>query len=120
MSDDSEIFVSLKTRLISKTCLANKLLCGVNLNPATFGVPYAACRLLNTGCQGQHSGIELLQPAFGMLSDGCWPEQTLKRHLQIGVLSGDDPGHDSNLSCVEQLFSFASSPIKPVQYTDCM
>ena len=51
------------------------------LNPATFGVPYAAYRLPSIDCQGQRSGIELLQPAFGMLSDGCWPEQTLKRHL---------------------------------------
>ena len=36
VSDDSEIFVSLKTRLISKTCLANKLLCGVNSQSCNF------------------------------------------------------------------------------------
>ena len=81
---------------------------GAILNPATFGVPYAACRLLNTDCQGQRSGIELLQPAFGMLSGGCLREQRLLRHPSMSVLCADDPRHDSNLSCVEQLFSFSS------------
>jgi len=47
------------------------------LNPVTFGVPYAACRLPSIDCQGQRSGIGLLQPAFGMLSGGCRREQTL-------------------------------------------
>jgi len=47
------------------------------LNPATFGVPYAAYRLPSIDCQGQRSGIVMLQPAFGMLSGGCLPERTL-------------------------------------------
>jgi len=34
----------------------------------------------------------------------------------MSVLSGVDPRHVSNLSCVEWLFSFASRPIKPGQY----
>jgi hypothetical protein len=45
------------------------------LNPATFGVPYAACRLPSIDCQGQRSGIVMLQPAFGMLSGGCLREK---------------------------------------------
>ena len=85
-------------------------------NPATFGVPYAACRLPSIDCQGQRSGTELLQPAFGMLSGGCLREQSSKTILSIEsnprIVKSGDISSLLRRSFVQICYSFSLSSLR--------